>query len=353
MPKGVMWRHEDVFFAALGGGDPLLDKGHISDPDQLSERVTEFPMVQMYAPPLMHVSAHWGVFNGLFGGSKVVLASPGRFDAGEIWDLISTHKVNSITLVGDAMVRPVLDHFATHPGIDASSLIVIASGGAILSPSTKAQLAELLPNVLVLDTFGSSETGMAGSRSGKDTASFSMDERTTVLDDDLRPVQPGSGIVGRLARSGHVPLGYYKDPVKSAATFVEVDGQRWVLPGDHATIEADGTVTLLGRGSGCINTGGEKVFPEEVEAVLKGHPSVLDVLVVGVPDDRWGRRVSALVEPRPGHALDADALEQHARDALAAYKVPRLFVEVDKIERGPSGKPDYRWAEATAQADAG
>lgn len=347
LPKGVMWRHEDVFFAALGGGDPVLDKGPITDPDLLGSRVQEHPMTQMYAPPLMHVSATWGVFNGLFGGSTVVLGSPGAFDPAEIWALTQEHGVNMITVVGDAMMRPLLDHLADHEGIDASSLFALASGGALLAPATKRQAAELLPNVIVIDVFGSSETGTAGSRAGE-TETFSIGADTVVFDDDLRPVEPGSGVVGRLARCGHVPLGYYKDEAKTKETFAAYGGQRWVMPGDRATVEADGTVRLLGRGSGCINTGGEKVFPEEVEAVLKGHPEVLDVVVVGVPDDRWGATVTAIVQTRSGHELPAEALREHARRELAGYKVPKRVVHVETVVRGPNGKPDYRWAQSVA-----
>ncbi len=348
MPKGVVWRHEDVFFAAMGGGDPLLDKGPISDPDELPSRLPEFPMIQMYAPPLMHVSAHWGVFNGLFGGSTVVLGSPGVLDPAEVWSLVAEQGVNALTVVGDAMARPLLDHLAEHPDIDATSLLVLASGGAILSPATKARVTELLPNVLIIDTFGSSETGVAGARTGQEAVTFTVDERTAVLDDELRPVPPGSDVVGRLARRGHVPVGYHNDPAKSATTFFERDGKRWVLPGDMAWVTADGTIGLLGRGSGCINTGGEKVFPEEVEAVLLGHPDVEDVLVVGVPDERWGARVTAVVQPRPGTTVDLVSLQAHARTALAGYKVPRALCTVDEVRRSPSGKPDYRWAEQSA-----
>ncbi|MEZ5141015.1 MAG: acyl-CoA synthetase [Acidimicrobiales bacterium] len=344
LPKGVMWRHEDVFFAALGGGDPLLDKGPITDPDQLGSRVQQHPMVQLFAPPLVHVSASWGVFNGLFGGSTVVLASPGGFDPAAIWALVEAHGVNMITVVGDAMMRPLLDHYAEHDDIDASSLFALASGGALLAAATKQQAAELLPNVIVVDVFGSSETGTAASRAGTAAESFSADVRTVVLDDDLHPVEPGSGIVGRLARCGHVPLGYYKDEAKTKEIFAELDGRRWVMPGDLATVEADGTIRLLGRGSGCINTGGEKVFPEEVEAVLKSHPDVLDVLVVGVPDDRWGSMVTAIVQTRSRRAMTVDELRAHARHDLAGYKLPKMVVPVDTIVRAPNGKPDYRWA---------
>jgi acyl-CoA synthetase (AMP-forming)/AMP-acid ligase II len=353
MPKGVVWRHEDLFFAALGSGDPTLDKGPITDPAELPGRLPDFPMTQLCAPPLMHVSAHWGAFNTFFGGGKVVLLGPGRLNGDEVWRTVAAEGVNVLTVVGDAMARPVLDALAADPSHDTSSLFALASGGAILSPATKAQIAELLPHALVVDAFGSSETGLAGSRaSGADdttgAARFLVDERTKVLDDDLRPVVPGSGVVGRLARRGHVPLGYHKDETKTGAAFVTLDGERWVLPGDMATVDEDGTVVLLGRGSGSINTGGEKVFPEEVEGVLKGHPAVFDVLVVGLPDERWGETVVAVVALRPGHDLTLDELAAHGREGLAGYKLPRKLVVVDEVPRATNGKPDYARARELA-----
>jgi acyl-CoA synthetase (AMP-forming)/AMP-acid ligase II len=354
MPKGVLWRHEDLFFAALGGGDPTLDKGPLVDPADLPARLPGFPMTQLCAPPLMHVSAHWGAFNTFFGGGKVVLDGPGRLDGDEVWRAVEREGVNVLTVVGDAMARPILDALAAHPTYDTSMLFAFASGGAILSPATKAQVAELLPNALVVDAFGSSETGLAGSKaSGADdtgsSARFTVDERTAVLDDDLRVITPGSGTIGRLARRGHVPLGYHKDDTKTAAAFVTVNGERWVLPGDMATVEADGTVALLGRGSSSINTGGEKVFPEEVEGVLKGHPAVFDVLVVGLPDERWGETVAAVASVRPGHELTLDELVEHGREGLAGYKLPRHLVVVDAVPRAVNGKPDYAGARELAR----
>ena len=349
MPKGVLWRHEDIFFAALGGGDPTLDKGPLQDPDDLPNRIPDFPLVQLCAPPLMHVSASWGAFNSFFGGGKVVLLAPGRFDAAEAWEAVGGEAVTVVTVVGDAMARPLLDALAAEPDrFDVSSMFVFASGGAILSPATKAEIGRLLPNVIIIDSFGSSETGVAGSRSAG-AERFTVDENTAVLDDDMQPVAPGSGKVGRLARRGHVPLGYHKDEAKTKATFVESGGVRWVLPGDMATVEEDGTVVLLGRGSGSINTGGEKVFPEEVESVLKGHTAVYDVLVVGVPDDRWGERVVAVVQPRPGADVGLEDVQAHARAELAGYKVPRDLVLAEEIRRGPNGKPDYGWAKEHAR----
>ena len=208
---------------------------------------------------------------------------------------------------------------------------------------------------MVVDGFGSSETGVVGSKlhTAGDTSTapkFTVNAQTQVLGDDGKPVEPGSGKVGRLARKGHVPLGYYKDEVKTKATFLELDGERWVLPGDNATVEEDGTVVLLGRGSTSINTGGEKVYPEEVETALMTSPDVADVIVVGLPDDRWGQRVVAVVAAAEGAKPELDALRDHARTDLAGYKLPRELIVVDAVERTPAGKADYKWAKATAEA---
>jgi len=239
---------------------------------------------------------------------------------------------------------------------DLSSLMAVGSGGAVLSPSTKAQLAELLPGRIVADRFGSSETGQVGGEPPADDPfgppRLRVDERTAVLDAEFGPVVPGSGVVGHLARAGHVPLGYLGDPDATAATFVERDGTRWALPGDLATVAEDGTITVLGRGSLCINTGGEKVFPDEVEAALKGHPSVADALVVGLADERFGQRVVALVQLRPDRRVGPEELSAHGHQLLTGYKVPRLYVFVDEILRSPSGKPDYPHARSVAQAHA-
>jgi acyl-CoA synthetase (AMP-forming)/AMP-acid ligase II len=305
----------------------------------------------LLAPPLVHVSAQWGACSTLYGGGTVVLASPGSFDPDEILRLVGTEGAHVLTLVGDAMARPVLDTLAASPDrYDTSSLIVFASGGAVLSTSTKTEIARLLPGVITIDGFGATETGVTGTRARMPGAAiesgtrFTVGEHTRVLDDDLKPVPPGSGAVGRVARRGRVPLGYYKDPHASAALVVEIDGERWALTGDAATVDEDGTVVVLGRGSVSINTGGEKVYPEEVEAVVKDHPAVRDAVVVGRPDERWGERVVAVVALRPGAALAVDELGEHCRRSLAGYKVPRDLVCVDEVVRGPNGKADYRWA---------
>jgi acyl-CoA synthetase (AMP-forming)/AMP-acid ligase II len=360
LPKGVVWRQEDIFFAAMGGGDVFQSGNFIATPEEIVERIPETGGTILTTPPLMHVSAQWGVFHSLFAGGRIVFPPHGPFDADGIWNLVATESVNILTIVGDAMARPLADAYeaAAKGGTpyDASSLFVVGSGGARLSTHAKAKLTDLLPSLMVVDGFGSSETGIVGSKmhvSGDTTTEpkFTVNAQTQVLDETGRPVEPGSGQVGRLARKGFVPLGYYKDEAKTRATFLQVDGERWVLPGDNATVDADGTVVLLGRGSTSINTGGEKVYPEEVEAALMTNQAVADVIVVGVPDERWGEQVVAVVAGARGETPTLEALQQHARDSLAGYKLPRALVLVDKVERTPAGKPDYAWAKKIAMAE--
>jgi acyl-CoA synthetase (AMP-forming)/AMP-acid ligase II len=357
MPKGVLWRHDDIFFAAMGGGDPFASGNHITRPEELAERVLRPGVTALAIPPFMHAAGHWLAFSTLFGGGKLVTTPGGAFDPVEVWRLVEAERANAVVVVGDAMARPLLDVLAADPDrFDLSSLMAVGSGGAVLSPSTKAQLAELLPGRIVADRFGSSETGQVGGEPPADDPfgppRLRVDGRTDVLGAGLEPVVPGSGVIGHLARAGHVPLGYLGDPDATAATFVERDGTRWALPGDQATVADDGTITVLGRGSLSINTGGEKVFPDEVEAALKGHPSVADALVVGLADERFGQRVVALVQLRPGPGVGPDELSAHGHQLLTGYKVPRLFVFVDEIVRSPSGKPDYPHARSVAEAHA-
>ena len=350
MPKGVMWRAEDIFFGAFGGGN--LGDVPIETPEQVVDHL-ELHRRGLPACPFMHGTAHWMAFGTLYSGGTVVISPERHFDPEHLWRLVEAERVTFLVIVGDAFARPLVEAYdELDPPADVSMLTVVLSGGAVLSPAVKAAWVERFPGALLIDGFGASETGGQGqsvSAAGGaiDTvARFSVNDETTVLDDDLRPVGPG--VVGKLARRGHVPLGYYKDPVKTAATFPMIDGVRWSVPGDHARIEDDGTITVLGRGSVSINTGGEKVYPEEVEAALKSHPAVFDAVVVGVPDERWGERVAAVVQARPGANPALDDLAEHVRAHLASYKVPRDVVVVDHIVRSPSGKPDYRWARATA-----
>jgi acyl-CoA synthetase (AMP-forming)/AMP-acid ligase II len=374
MPKGVVWRHEDIFFGAMGGGNP--GGPPIGRPDDIAASVIDNPpqrlrpflpggdpgpdqFVSLALGPLMHASGQWSAIGTLLGGGKVVLYDRPHVDMAHVLDLVEREGVNAMNLVGDASARPLLATLAGHPGRwDTSSLRLLGSGGSILSADAKDALLAALPSVLaIVEGIGSSEspaqavavTTRAGTTAPARSLTFAAKAETIVVDDDLQPLPRGSGIVGRLATRGRVPLGYYKDPDRSARTFVEIDGARWSLPGDMATIDADGTVHLLGRGSLCINTGGEKVYPEEVEAVLKGHPAVADAVVVGAPDAQFGQRVVAIFEPVPAMpAPDLAALQDHCRAHLAGYKVPRAAHVVDAVVRTAAGKPDYAWARAIA-----
>jgi 3-oxocholest-4-en-26-oate---CoA ligase len=348
MPKGVMWRQEDVFFAAMGGGG--FGQPPITTPDEIVERIQpeEFTLTSLALAPIMHGAAQWGMCATLFGGGKVVLFHVRGFDPHVAWELAEREQVKTVMVVGDAMARPLADALAERD-YDLPNLVTVGSGGAVFSPAVKEQLSRHLPHIIVVDTIGASEMGASGAQVGSDGDGprFVVNEWMTVLGDDLRPVEAGSGEVGRIARRGNIPLGYYKDEEKTAATFVtDPDGVRWSVPGDFGMIEADGTITLLGRGSGCINTGGEKVYPEEVEVALKSHPAVFDALVVGVPDERFTERVAAVVAPRPGQEPTLEELAAHCRTTVAGYKVPRELRLVPEIGRTASGKADYTWAKS-------
>ncbi len=357
-PKGVVWRQHDVIFT-LGGGIDHVTKEPAERPQTLTDKISDAYLTMAPLAPLMHGAAQWGVLGPLFTGTKVVLWT-GSFDPHAVWSMVERERVNTISLTGDAMARPLIEALA-QPAVsyDLSSLLVITSTAAIFSPSVKAQYLERFPNVMLLDAVGSSEQGFLGmSTVTNDSLAHSDPERrgvrmnpgrdVAVFDEHFNRVAPGSGVIGRLARSGNVPLGYYKDPQKSADTFVEIEGRRWAIPGDYATVEADGMIVVLGRGSVSINSGGEKIFPEEVEAALKSHPAVFDALVVGVPDERWGSRVAAVVQARPGRQPTLDELAAHCRMHIASYKIPRELHLVEQVRRSPSGKPDYPWAQAHA-----
>ncbi|HEY9557233.1 MAG TPA: acyl-CoA synthetase [Acidimicrobiales bacterium] len=362
MPKGVVWRQEDVFYA-LGGGIDAYTNERVADEWALAEKAktVEAPLRSLNLPPLMHGAAQWGFLRFAFEGNVVVMLR--RFDAHEVWRAVERERINNISITGDAMARPMieaLDDLGGPSALDLSSLFVLASTAVVFSPTVKDRYLELLPDLLIVDAIGSSETGANGMRvagkgdtknqGGGPTVQAARD--AVVLDEHLKEVPPGSGQAGRLARRGNVPLAYYKDPERSAATFVVgPDGDRYALAGDMAMLEADGTITLLGRGSQCINSGGEKIFPEEVESALKAHPAVFDAIVVGVPDDRWGQRVAAVVQARDGMAPTLAELDAHCRDYVAGYKVPRELHLVAEVLRSPSGKPDYPWAGKVARGE--
>jgi acyl-CoA synthetase (AMP-forming)/AMP-acid ligase II len=362
MPKGVVWRQEDVFFA-LGGGIDAHTNERVADEWTLATRAAtvEEPLRSLNLPPLMHGAAQWGFLRFAFEGNLVVMLR--RFDAHEVWRTVERERVNSISITGDAMARPMieaLDDFGGPGALDLSSMFVLASTAATFSPTVKDRYLDAFPNLILVDAIGSSETGSNGMRTvakgdtqnsgGGPTVQVARD--SVVLDEHLVEIPAGSGRSGRLARRGNVPIAYYKDPVKSAETFVVgPGGDRYALGGDLARLEADGTLTLLGRGSQCINSGGEKIFPEEVESALKAHPAVFDALVVGVADERWGQRVAAVVQARPGQVPSLAELDSHCREYLAGYKVPKELHLVGEVVRSPSGKPDYPWAAKVARGE--
>jgi 3-oxocholest-4-en-26-oate---CoA ligase len=344
-PKGVLWRHEDIWRTLAGGidfvtGEPLPDEWA-----QSRKGLDGGEFVKLCAAPLIHGNAQVAALAGLFSGETVVLLP--AFDAQQIWRAVQRHHVNVLVIIGDAMARPLVEAYLAGD-YDVSSLVAVSSSAALFSPAVKDACAKALPDVVITEAIGSTETGFAGisfvsagdPHRGGPTVMAGPD--VIVLDDHNQPVAPGQ--VGRLARGGHVPLGYYKDPERTAAMFAEVNGKRYAVPGDMARVEDDGTVTLLGRGNTCVNTGGEKVFPEEVEGALKSHPDVFDALVIGVPDELLGQRVAALVQPRPGAAPDPAALQEHVRGQIAGYKVPRSIWLTEAIRRTVSGKADYGWA---------
>ncbi len=355
MPKGVMWRQEDIFFAAMDGSAMGLTEPPAT-PEDLADRVAQTggTMTMATAAPLMHGAAQWVTYICFHSGGTMVLPATQHFDPAAIWRAVVDEKVMTMTVVGDAMARPLVEELVAHrDDYDLSNFFALGSGGAILSAGVKQQLLDVLPNLIISDAFGASETGAQGSAVGASAEGhpqFAVTPSTNVLDEHLDPIEPGSGRKGLLARTGHIPLGYYKAEAKTAETFkVDRHGVRWVLPGDWATVEADGTITLFGRGSVSINSGGEKIFPEEVEAALKSHPQVFDAVVVGMPDERFGERVTAVVAPRPGTTPALADLAEHCRTKIAGYKVPRELHLVESVTRSPSGKADYRWAKQAAQ----
>ncbi len=363
MPKGVEWRHEDIVFAALGAGRgaAVPERATVADPRSPAELVARAASGRtrtVTASPLVHGTAQWVALGTLLAGGTVLTLPTSTFVADDLWDLVQAEQATIVVIVGDAFARPLADALtARGDRWDLGSLVAVVSGGAVLSRAVREELTDRLPWIAVVDGYGTSETGGQGNavmwpgQTSSPTTRFPLGDHTAVLDDDGTPLVPGidTGRIGLIARRGHLPLGYRNDPERTAATFPVIDGVRWAVPGDLGRIEDDGTVTLLGRGASSINTGGEKVHPDEVEAVVKAHPDVFDAAVVGVPDDRWGERVVAVVAPRAGRSVDADALDAHCRAELADFKVPRRVVEVPEVRRLPSGKTDHAWVRAAAR----
>jgi 3-oxocholest-4-en-26-oate---CoA ligase len=374
LPKGVMWRSEDIFFGAMFGGSLLGEP--VTSPHEVADKAVAGGLSAMVCAPLMHGAGMWVAWIALLSGSTLVLWCGRTFDADAVLRVAATERAQLLLLVGDVMARPLADLLTARPDAhDLVELKVIGTGGSVTSPEVKERLHAALPGLLlILDAFGGSETGAAGqavAAAPDGTPRFMpRSADVAVLDEELRRIPPGSDQVGVVARSGRIPLGYWNDEAKTAATFVtDAEGRRWALQGDLARVDADGAIILLGRGSQVINTGGEKVFVEEVEAALKTHPAVYDALVVGVPDDRLGRRVAAVISltTQEGDSLttqegdaevdaevdtkvDTDEVVGHCRTTLAGFKVPREIHVVDEIRRSPAGKADYRWAREVCRA---
>ncbi|WP_024794387.1 acyl-CoA synthetase [Tomitella biformata] len=348
-PKGVVWRHEDFYFAALSGantsGPPRLTLEEVVAAAVANSAAPVFLLV----PPLMHGAAVYSLLTAFLAGSRRVIMRD--FDAVEALRVIEAERVTGITVVGDGIARPLAEAMEQHPEIDLSSLKMVGSGGALFSTGVKDQLRERVPGLVIKDAFGASETGNDGivEFAADGTKRIRSNPNMVLVDNDFRPVGPG--IEGFIARSGHVPLEYWGDPVKSASTFPVIDGIRMAVLGDRGILEGDGTIVLLGRGSNCINSGGEKIYPEEVEQALKTHPAVYDALVVGIPDKRFGQRVAAAVALREGHSgASPEELTEYCRTQVAGYKIPRVVVFAEEVKRSPSGKADYPWALRTVLA---
>ena len=352
MPKGVLWRQADVFVTALGGR--RADESEWDSLDALVAQAARGRARGLPTPPFMHGAAHWNAFTTWFAGGTVVIQTEvRRLDPDDVWRTVEREKVGSMIIVGDAFARPLIDQLR-RGSYELGGLRLLISGGAPLNLGMKRELHELLPTVTLLDAVGSSETGRQGqvaSTSGADAVSgtFKPTPDNCVLSADrTRILEAGSDEIGWLAKNGRVPLGYLGDRAKTGDTFPEVGGVRYSLPGDRARLRADGTVELLGRDSVTINTGGEKVFAEEVEHALKHHPSIWDAVVVGRPSERWGQEVVALVKLRDGTQASEDELAEECSRHLARYKLPKAYIFLDEIVRSPSGKADYRWARERA-----
>jgi acyl-CoA synthetase (AMP-forming)/AMP-acid ligase II len=352
MPKGVLWRQHDIFVGAMGGR-PFGQAGEFENLEAIVEASMNGGGPSMPTPPLMHGAAQWSSFTSFTGGNTIILQSENtRLDPVDVWSVASRERVQIVQIVGDAFARPLIEELARNE-YDLSNLIVVVNGGAPMNSTLKERLLDLLPNAMVLDAVGSSETGaQMGHTSTKGTAStgeFTPGPGTVVVSEDIdRVLTPGDGLVGWLAQEGYVPLGYLNDAEKTARTFPVIDGVRYSVPGDGAGWRADGVIELLGRDSVTINSGGEKIFAEEVEQAIAHHPAVYDVMVVGRPSERWGQEVVALVQTADGVSVNDEDLLAECAKHIARYKFPKTFLYLPGLVRSPAGKADYRWATATA-----
>ncbi len=352
MPKGVMWPHRAFFFGCAGGGGYFHPAGAIERPDDIRTRASEGPALKIFTvAPLMHGAAIWSAWTALLAGLTVVIDNAARFDPVQIWDRVERDGVNLVQVVGDAMAIPLRDALRAEPGRWALAHVYnFGSGGALFSQHVQDDLATLLPTASITNGMGASETGASLSSRAE------IEGMLRLRSDDTQKVLVGDrfalpGETGFIARSGHLPLGYYNDPGKSAETFRQIDGRRWVVTGDSGRLDDEGMITFFGRDSNCINSGGEKVFPEEVEKELRAHPAVFDALVVGMRDERWGEKVAAVVALRDApHHPDTVDIAAFLKGRIASYKVPRQFAFANEIQRSAAGKPDYAWAKQQLEA---
>jgi 3-oxocholest-4-en-26-oate---CoA ligase len=358
MPKGVMWEHGALWRALGGGANPARGE---AAPESFAEHAARVVRPEHDVPllpgcPLMHGTGQFMAYTVLGNGGSVVTLDNRSLDADALWRTVAARRVQVLAIVGDAFAKPLLRALDERPGAyDLSCVRTIVSSGVMWSPPVKQALLAHLPDATLQDSFGSSEAVGFGveittRHSTAQLGRFRIGPNCKVFTEENEEVVPGSGVAGYIARSGPIPLGYYKDEKKTAETFRTISGRRWSIPGDWCTVNADGTLDLRGRGSVCINTGGEKVHPEEVEEALKLHPAVVDAIVVGVPDEKWGEAVAAVVELRAGEAPAEAALREFVRDRLAGYKVPKRVIVVESVGRSPSGKADYKGAKAQALA---
>ena len=356
MPKGVLWRQHDIFISAMGGR-PFGSSDAMRSYEEVVERAKAAAghMSLLMLPPLMHGAAQWAAYNMITMGGRIVIPDDvERLRAGDVLRLVERERVLSIPTVGDAMARPLIDEIETGD-YDLSGLISITNGGAPMSPAIRDRIRAALPNLLLMDAVGSSEAGqqmstVATEQSGQSPV-FNPQADTTVVSADYSRVLTPADVdeVGWLARRDLIPLGYLGDEAKTAKTFPTIDGVRWSVPGDKARYLEDGRIELLGRDSVTINSGGEKIFAEEVERAIAAHPSVYDVVVVGRPSERWGSEVVAVVQFALGKSASDDELVDTCNQHIARYKVPKAFIRTDKVVRSPAGKADYRWAKSVAE----
>ncbi len=356
MPKGVMWEHSALYRALGGGGNAVIGEKASESIDEQRDRIAQPGRGQRLLPacPLMHGTGLFTAINALGGGGAIITLTAKSLDAEELWSTVESRGVTASAIVGDAFAKPMLKALQEHPQRwDLSKFFLVVSSGVIFSPQSKQGLLEELPHAIMYDSFGSSEavgfgTELTTKTSTMQLAKFKIGPNCKVFTPDGREVEPGSEEPGYIARSGPIPLGYYKDEKKSDETFKTYQGRRWSIPGDWCTVNVDGTLNLLGRGSVCINTAGEKVYPEEVEETLKTHPAVADALVVGLPDDKWGESVTGVVILEAGKTATAEELRSHVRERLAGYKTPKRIVFTETSMRAPNGKADYKSAKAKA-----